>query len=75
MNLFVYTFIGCAVSSLYHRPPLVVAQGLQSVRAQELWAQLPQGTWDLNFPTGDRTRIPCIERRILNHWTTRAVPP
>ena len=25
-------------------------------------------------PTGDRTRVPCIGRRILNHRTTREVP-
>ena len=30
--------------------------------------------WDLSSPTGDRTRIPCIGRWILSHWTTREVP-
>ena len=30
--------------------------------------------WDLSSPTRDRTGIPCIARRILNHWTTRKVP-
>ena len=30
--------------------------------------------WDLSSPTRDRTRIPCIGRQILNHWTTREVP-
>ena len=30
--------------------------------------------WDLSYPTRDRTRIPCIARQILNHWTTREVP-
>ena len=25
-------------------------------------------------PTRDRTHVPCIERWILNHWTTREVP-
>jgi len=24
--------------------------------------------------TGNRTPVPCIARRILNHWTTREVP-
>ena len=32
------------------------------------------GMWDLSSPTRDRTRVPCIGRRILNHWTTREVP-
>ena len=32
------------------------------------------GVWDLSFPTKDQTRVPCISRRILNHWTTREVP-
>ena len=30
--------------------------------------------WDLSSPTRDWTRIPCIGRRILYHWTTREVP-
>ena len=30
--------------------------------------------WDLSSPTRDRTHVPCIGRRILNHWTTREVP-
>ena len=30
--------------------------------------------WDLSSPTRDRTRVPCIGRRILYHWTTREVP-
>ena len=30
--------------------------------------------WDLSSPTRDRTRIPCIGRRILYHWTTGEVP-
>ena len=25
--------------------------------------------------TRDRTHVPCIGRQILNHWTTREVPP
>ena len=29
------------------------------------------GTWDLSSLTRDRTHVPCIGRRILNHWTTR----
>ena len=30
--------------------------------------------WDLSSPTRARTCLPCIGRRILNHWTTREVP-
>ena len=30
--------------------------------------------WDLCSLTRNRTCIPCIARRILNHWTTREVP-
>ena len=36
-----------------------------------MWAQLPRGTWDLCFPTRDRTCIPCIGRQIFNHGATR----
>ena len=34
----------------------------------------PQGMWDLSSPIRDRTRVPCIGRRSLNHWTAREVP-
>ena len=30
--------------------------------------------WGLSCWIRDRTHIPCIARRILNHWTTREVP-
>ena len=30
--------------------------------------------WDLSFLTRDRICVPCIERQIFNHWTTREVP-
>ena len=30
--------------------------------------------WDLSSPPMDQTHVPCIGRRILNHWTTREVP-
>ena len=32
------------------------------------------GMQDLSSPTRDRTCIPCIGNRILNHWTSREVP-
>ena len=34
----------------------------------------PWGIWDLVFPTRDRTHIPYMGRRSLNHWTTKEVP-
>ena len=37
------------------------------------WPQVPSGLRDLSSPTRDWTCIPCIERWILNHWTTREV--
>ena len=30
--------------------------------------------WDLSAPIRDQTRVPCIARQILIHWTTRQVP-
>ena len=39
-----------------------------------VWVQLPHGMWDLSSLTRNRTCVPCIERQILNHWTTREVP-
>ena len=30
--------------------------------------------WDLSSLTRDRTRVPCIGRQIVYHWTTREVP-
>ena len=29
---------------------------------------------NLSIPTRDGTLIPCIERQILNYWTTKEVP-
>ena len=50
-------------------------RGLWSVEAQKFRrAGLIAETWDLSFPTRERTRVPCIARQILNHWTTREVP-
>ena len=37
------------------------------------WALLPNGMWNLPGP-GIEPHVPCIGRRILNHWTTREVP-
>ena len=34
----------------------------------------PHSMWNLSSLTRDRTRAPCIGRRILNHWITREIP-
>ena len=33
-----------------------------------------QGMWDLSSQVRDHTRVPCIERWILNHWIFREAP-
>ena len=33
----------------------------------------PLGRQDLSSPRRDRTRVPCIGRQILNHWTIREI--
>ena len=33
----------------------------------------PRGTWYLSSLTRDWTRIPCIGRQSLNHWTAREI--
>ena len=38
------------------------------------WTQLPHGMWDLSSLIRVRTHVFCIERQILNSWTTRGVP-
>ena len=38
------------------------------------WAQLLCSMWNANFPTRNRTHIPCIARQPLSHWTTSEVP-
>ena len=35
---------------------------------------MPLSMWDLGSLTRDGTWVPGIERRILNHWTSRVVP-
>ena len=32
------------------------------------------GIWNLSGPATDRTCVPCIGRRVFNHWTIREVP-
>ena len=59
-----FSLFGCAKFSLWH----VGFSGCGS------WAGLPCGMWDLSSLTRDQTLVPCIGKRILNHWTTREVP-
>ena len=59
---------GCG---LYSLQPLVEVQELSSCGTR---AQLSCGMWDLSSLPRDRTRVPCIVRRLLYHWTTREVP-
>ena len=73
----------CSVRALELTGSGVAAYGLSSCGA---WApehtgsvdavcrlKLPCGMWDLSCLTRDRTRVPYIGRRILNHWTTREI--
>ena len=49
---------------------ILAALGLRCSRRTSLtWVM-----WDFSSPTRDRTRVPCIGRRIVNHWTTGEVP-
>ena len=57
--------------SLRHASSLVEARKLSSCGVQ---AWLPHSMWNLSSLTRDQTRVPCIVRRILYHWTTREVP-
>ena len=44
-------------------------------QAQQLWCTGLVGPWHVGSSrTRDRTRVPCIGRRILNHCATREVP-
>ena len=36
--------------------------------------EISHSKWDLSSQTRDRTRVPCVGRWILNHWTTKEVP-
>lgn len=64
------------VESLLQRvgPSLVVVFRLQ-LRLQGVGSQLPRGLWDLRSLTRGRVHVPCIGRRILNHWTHQGSLP
>ena len=50
---------------------VVAVQGL-FICSTRTW--LTCGIWDLSSPTRDGAHIPCIERHILNHSTSREFP-
>ena len=45
--------------------------GMRALERTGLVSPRPVGS---QFPTKDQTRVPCIGRRVLNHWITREVP-
>ena len=54
---------------------LVAEQGLESMLDQQSWCTGLITLRHVGSPqTRDRTRAPCVGRRILNHWTTRESP-
>ena len=46
----------------------------EKVLVQATFSPQPWDSVDLSSLTRDQTHTPCIERQILNHWTTREVP-
>ena len=88
--LFLLMFIGLHWVLVPARRVLVVSCRVFGCSAQALWwwrkapecglsscdmqAKLLHSMWDLSTPTADQTYVPCIERQILNLWTTREVP-
>ena len=66
------SLFGCIESSLqhwgtwlHHVESFILVLGLSSLVHR---LNCPQGMWDLSSWTRDGTCIPCLERRILNHW-------
>ena len=51
--------------------PLAAARWLRGCAAR---TALLSGPWHLSPPTRDRTPVPGVARRILNHWPSREVP-
>lgn len=60
---FLKGWVGLTGSHLWYLGSLVAA-----------WAQLPHSTWDLHSLIRVRTRVTCLGRWILYHWTTREAP-
>ena len=62
---------GYVGSLLRHAGSFAAAHGLSSSGMRAYWFH---GVWDFSSPTRDRTRVPCIARRVLSRCTTRQVP-
>ena len=67
----VHRLCSCGTWAPEHVGSVVAAHRLSSCGTR---VQMPCGMWYLTSPTRDWTCVPCIGRRILNHWTTREVP-
>ena len=53
---------------------LLLLLSMSSRVRTQLWPMGPVAPWHVGSSwTRDRTHVPCIGRRILNHWTTREV--
>ena len=70
LKKYIYLFIYLAVPGLScgMRDLLLRHAGFSLVVVWRL-----QGAWALSSLARDQTRVPCIGRRILYHWTTREV--
>ena len=63
------------LQQLQHVGSVVVVHGLQGAQAQQLWRMGLVAPWHVgSSQSRDQTHVPCIDRRILNHCTTREVP-
>ena len=76
---FVYYFWLCWVYTAVRGLPLVVVKGDHSpavvLRLQQLWLTVLAAPRHVGSSRGrDPTSVPCVGRRILNHWTTGEVP-
>ena len=53
---------------------LLMAHGLRA-SGSVVAAKHATSVWGLSSWTRDQTHVPCIARQVLNHWTSREVPP
>ena len=68
-------FSCCGAQSLHVQLSVAVAHGLWSAQALVVVAcDFVNPRHVGSSQTRGRTHVPCIGRRILNHWTTREVP-
>ena len=72
--LAVWVFVAVSGLSLGRRVGATLQVWRTGFPLWSTWALLPHGVWDLRSWTRDWTPVPCIDRQILNHWTTREVP-